>query len=303
MTSIIAARSRELGLLLWAGVIGLTALAGGTGANAAGNGTILFNPSAQTVNHSFAVTIQTNVNVAISGAQTDFTFDQTKLQIVGLTRGSDWNGASFPIGVAPQTQQQAIAESNSTGRLKNIGAYFDPPGTITTGTHTFATITMAATQCGNMSLGTSLGEINDANGAPATVTHNSGSANVQNADLDGDGVTCTDNCPTWANPAQGLPPWPVPANDPDCDGFGTVVENSAGTAALVHCGANAWSADINNDTFVDVIGDIAAVAAQFGQSVPPGLARYDIAPDPPDHVIDVIGDIARLAGLFSKTCS
>jgi hypothetical protein len=65
-------------------------------------------------------------------------------------------------------------------------------------------------------------------------------------------------CVTYA--AHNLPPWTIPANDPDCDGFSTAVENSAGTSPTTHCGANAWPADINNDTFVDVIGDISQVA-------------------------------------------
>jgi len=274
---------------------------GGTNAEAAGSGTILFNPSSATVNHSFSVLIQTNVTVAISGAQTDFTFDQTKLQIVSVTRAADWNGASFPIGVAPQTQQQAIAEANTTGRLRNIGAYYDPPGTITSGVHNFATMTMAATQCANVTIGTSNGEINDAGGSPATVTHNGGSRNVQNADLDGDGVTCTDNCPAWPNQTQALPPWSVPANDPDCDGFSTPVENSTVTTPLTHCGSNAWPADINNDTFADIT-DVAALTGVFGQAVPPAPARYNMAPDPVDGFVDIT-DIAKETGLFGKTCT
>src|SRR5439155_124081 len=62
---------------------------------------------------------------------------------------------------------------------------------------------------------------------------------VQTSDDDADGVFAgSDNCPNWPNPAQTLPPWPVPANDPDCDGFSTAVENSAGTSPTTHCGAN-----------------------------------------------------------------
>jgi hypothetical protein len=123
------------------------------------------------------------------------------------------------------------------------------------------------------------------------------------SDFDCDSVlNASDNCPNWANPLQNLPPWPVPANDPDCDGFSTVVETSAGTNALAHCGASAWPADINSDGFVDVISDISTVGGQFGNSVPPAPARYDIAPDPPDHLVDVIGDITKLATLFALNC-
>jgi hypothetical protein len=72
---------------------------------------------------------------------------------------------------------------------------------------------------------------------------------------------------------------------------------------LSACGINAWPPDINDDGHVDVIGDISRVAGEFGQSVPPAPARYDIAPDPPDQYIDVINDIVRLTGLFGQSCS
>src|SRR5439155_3616439 len=90
-------------------------------------------------------------------------------------------------------------------------------------------------------------------GSTTVVTNGSGDASFTvtfagiDLDADGDGakeaVTATatdasgntsefsrcfgsgDNCPAWANPAQNLTPWPVPPNDPDCDGFSTRVEN------------------------------------------------------------------------------
>ncbi len=123
-------------------------------------------------------------------------------------------------------------------------------------------------------------------------------------DSDGDGVPDgSDNCPNWPNPAQNLPPWPVPADDPDCDGFSTTVENSAGTNPLAHCATDAWPADINNDTFVDIVGDIYRLAGEFANTVPPAPARYDIAPDPPDGFIDIIGDISRMTELFALSCA
>jgi len=123
------------------------------------------------------------------------------------------------------------------------------------------------------------------------------------SDADSDGVPdASDNCPNWPNPAQTLPPWPVPPNDPDCDGFSSAIETSAGTNASLHCGIDAWPPDINNDTFVDIIGDIAAVANNFSLSVPPAPLRHDIAPDPPNGFIDVIGDLATMAGFFGKNC-
>jgi len=121
-------------------------------------------------------------------------------------------------------------------------------------------------------------------------------------DGDGDSVPDgSDNCPRWPNPAQNLPPWPVPTNDPDCDGFSTGVENSAGTDALVHCGADTWPTDITNNTFSDT-GDIGALTGYFGSSVPPAPARYNIAPDPVDGFIDT-GDIGRMTAFFALGCT
>ena len=120
-------------------------------------------------------------------------------------------------------------------------------------------------------------------------------------DLDCDAVmNAADNCPNWPNPLQNLPPWPVPANDPDCDGFSTVVENSAGTNPLVHCGTNAWPADLNNDKYSDIF-DISQMTANFAVSVPPAPARQNIAPDPPDGYVDIF-DVTRLTGVFSLRC-
>jgi hypothetical protein len=92
-------------------------------------------------------------------------------------------------------------------------------------------------------------------------------------------------------------------SDDDNDTWSDAAEGIIGTSPLLKCGINAWPADINNDSFVDVIGDISNVAGEFGKSVPPAPSRYDIAPDPPNGLIDVIGDISRLAGLFGQSCS
>jgi hypothetical protein len=111
----------------------------------------------------------------------------------------------------------------------------------------------------------------------------------------------SDNCPNWPNSAQNLPPWPVPANDPDCDGFSSTVESVVGTGAFLHCGVNAWPADINNDSFSD-ISDLTALSGNFGQAVPPAPARHNIAPDPPDGFVDIT-DISKVAAFFGKSCS
>ena len=148
---------------------------------------------------------------------------------------------------------------------------------------------------------------------------------VIGTDTDADGWANTvDNCPTAANPDQLNTDQALAAAgagvlgdtmgdacdaDDDNDQFSDALESAAGTNPLDNCvgspgtGGDAWPPDINRDTFVDVIGDISQVAGQFGNRVPPAPARYDIAPNPPDHFIDVIGDISRLAGLFGQHCT
>src|SRR4029453_1365700 len=135
--------------------------------------------------------------------------------------------------------------------------------------------------------------------------------NQLNQDMDSLGNAC-DNCPTVTNQDQlnidgdsfGDA---CDAGDFDLDGFSDRIEYFAGTDRGADCPLNsthkAWPPDINNNRQLDIISDIAPVAGQFGQHVPPAPARYDIAPDPPDQEVDVIGDIARLAGLFTQMCS
>lgn len=136
-------------------------------------------------------------------------------------------------------------------------------------------------------------------------------------DHDGDGVpSSTDNCPNVANAAQpdgdgegmGDACDPCPA-DEDCDNdsWNDRMEVAfIGTDPLDGCADNAadhaWPADLNNDTFVDVIGDIAFVAANFAVPVPPAPARHNIAPVPPDGFVDIF-DILRMAGLFGQGCA
>jgi hypothetical protein len=81
-------------------------------------------------------------------------------------------------------------------------------------------------------------------------------------DLDGDGVLDeSDNCPAWPNPEQSLPPWSIPPNDPDCDGFSDAEEAFEGTNGQALCPAtaepddevpDAWPPDFNDDTSVNL---------------------------------------------------
>jgi len=40
----------------------------------------------------------------------------------------------------------------------------------------------------------------------------------------------------------------------------------------------------------------------FAESVPPALARHDIAPDPTDGLVDIF-DISRLTAFFGTSCT
>ncbi len=87
------------------------------------------------------------------------------------------------------------------------------------------------------------------------------------ADADGVGDPC-DNCPNWSNGDQSLPPWPVAADDPDCDGFTTEREVYLGTAPTIGCaftpGQNdegppdLWPLDFNDDQRVALVDVIIA---------------------------------------------
>ena len=103
---------------------------------------------------------------------------------------------------------------------------------------------------------------------------------------------------------EGLPAG-AEAYDCDGDGFPGSTEKYVFSAASTvsdqkRCGVNAWPADINNDGFVDILGDISAVTNYFGQPVPPAPVRYNIAPD---GFIDILGDISRMTGVFGQSCA
>jgi hypothetical protein len=107
-------------------------------------------------------------------------------------------------------------------------------------------------------------------------------------DADGDGVPDgSDNCPAWPNPGQALPPWPVPPDDPDCDGSPSASEDYMVTLPLVHCPATGRSDGIDNDgdTLIDEVGEGA----------------NDEAPDawPSDADDDQDADIGDVIVLFS----
>ena len=135
-------------------------------------------------------------------------------------------------------------------------------------------------------------------------------------DSDNDGFPDgSDNCPAASNPLQqdedseglGDACDPCPAN-PDCDGdtWSDWVEIVfIGTDPLDDCADDptddALPVDFNNDTFITA-ADLSTVAAAIGQTVPPALARKDIAPDPPDGAISG-ADLSAVAGRIGQVCT
>ncbi len=103
---------------------------------------------------------------------------------------------------------------------------------------------------------------------------NSGNPAQEDADADGLGNAC-DNCPNWGNPSQNLPSWPVPSDDPDCDGFSTANESGMQTNPALACGSGAWPPDFNDDALVG-IDDVLALKPVFGSSIPPASPRFDL---------------------------
>ena len=64
----------------------------------------------------------------ISSVAADLSFDKDKLEITGLEEAPGWGSAIVLAGVSSQGVAAAIAEANTTGVLRQAGAFF-PPGT------------------------------------------------------------------------------------------------------------------------------------------------------------------------------
>lgn len=150
----------------------------------------------------------------------------------------------------------------------------------------------------------------------------------QGPDSDVDDVAdVIDNCPSWVNPTQELPSWPVPTGDTDCDGFpdgvaasGKAPETYIGTDAAKHCAAtttandeptpDANPADFNDDRVINGqdTGKFGGPFGSFNRLVsagpfgPPGQelpgARFNFNGD------TVINgqDTGKFSAYYNKTC-
>ena len=133
-----------------------------------------------------------------------------------------------------------------------------------------------------------------------------GSSNL--GDSDGDGVPDSeDNCPAWPNADQLLPPWPVPDDDPDCDGFTTTIENWVGTLPDQHCGdatpnnesPQPWPTDNNDDTW-SKLDDALRYIPVFNTFAPgpPYDQRFDLNADGGIG----LGDVLKYIPVINKSC-
>ncbi len=143
-------------------------------------------------------------------------------------------------------------------------------------------------------------------------------------DSDGDGVPDDfDNCWAWPNPSQAMPPWSVPADDPDCDGFPSAVqqgmrgpESFMGTDSTLACARTTtpndergpafgeplspWPMD-NNDDRKAGLADVLAYIPVYLTNGPglPYKARYDL--DANNKV--GLSDILAFIPFYLTTCT
>lgn len=193
MSNTNAMRLTSLGALV-AVVLAVIAAVAFAGSAAAFQSVLHIDPVNQnaTVGGSASFKVKLNADVDTLGAQTNVTFDATKLQITSVTRGASYTGASFLMGVAPQTQAQAITEANTTGTLKNVSLFFLPGlGSVVPGDTDFVTVNVNVIDCGAVALGLANAEVLD------------GSGNLVPATLQGGAIDIA--CPT---------PTPVPTDTP-----------------------------------------------------------------------------------------
>ena len=118
------------------------------------DGTLSIDPATKSVaaGAQFTLDVKQDIPIATtSGTQTDILFDQTRLQLVDIVKNATtFAGSSFFIGVSPQTKAEAISAANTTGRLRNVAAAFNPgAGSVSPGAKIAFTITMSALATAN----------------------------------------------------------------------------------------------------------------------------------------------------------
>ena len=208
----------RLGFLLAIIVGVLFALVGSASAATA---TLSIDPDSTTIdqNQDLTLKVKLNADVDTSAAQTDIEFNAELLQVQDVVAGSSFQGASFLVGVAPQTKAEAIASANVTGRLENVAAFFLPgAGSIPAGDAEFLVLTMRSRSVGGTTeVKLTSREVNDAGGTGIPgVTADDGEVTVTGATASPTPVGQTPT-PT-ASPGPTPFPTPTPTPAPPLDG-------------------------------------------------------------------------------------
>jgi len=219
-------------------------------------------------------------------------------------------------GSAPVGMSDSLPDTGGSWRAAVIdsGDTPEPAGDAEVGPGVLTRITLTGVAPGTTSLTlTKVGAMTAVNGViPIDTVSNAWVAVDESCDdADGDGVPdVVDNCPAWPNADQSLPPWPVPADDPDCDGFTTTAETFMGTLPLVTCAANngvnneappdAWPFDFDDNQRAG-LSDVLGYIPVFNSSYPnaPYDPRYDLDQSGGVRLPDVLSFIP----VFNKVCT
>jgi hypothetical protein len=127
-------------------------------------------------------------------------------------------------------------------------------------------------------------------------------------DADSDNVCVSeDNCPNWPNPAQTLPSWPVPADDPDCDGWDNTRETHVGTDPTKHCNNTTtandepdyWPTDFNDSRSTN-LSDVILMGPSYNKSN--GQAGYNQRFDLNASNTVNLSDVILLGPFYNKGC-
>jgi len=243
------------------------------GASATGTADLRVSPPSQVVldGSSFTTNVLQNATVTTTGAQTNINFNAAFVQITTVQAGSAYSGASFLMGVAPQTHQEAITEANTTGTLRNVSLFFSPGGgSVPPGGTTFVQVNMQAKPSveGTSPITlTSYEMLDDASDTVAVTPVNGGVTvcldntdgdalcNSGDPDDDNDGVSDTAETPCGSDPLDVTPPLsrperidgPFAGADDDAD---TVADEAlpAGTANF-DCDGDGYKGSAENHVF------------------------------------------------------
>ncbi len=110
-------------------------------------GSMKLTPEEQTLppGAAFTINLAHDASFAASGAETDLVFDAALVQIDRIEKAPAYSGAQGPLAGVQQTMAEAIAEANTTGRLKKLSVFYLPgSGQAAPGVNGFVVVKMKA---------------------------------------------------------------------------------------------------------------------------------------------------------------